>query len=1093
MLVLILALAPRLAFGAERATVRAESRKGFARLVIDFPDRLDLPAYKVSSDNGVLVVTFDRAVHFTLPDIAGNLPSYVAAARVDPDGKGIRFGLKTDLSVHKMEAGEQLYVDLLPPDWKGLPPALPPGVVKALAKRAQSAAVEAERRRKAERVRTDPPKVEVRVGRHPTFFRVRFDWNAETQAKFAQDGTTARIVFSWPMTIDLFAVKSQLPPQILSAEDKVTPDGSVVSFKLKDGMKPRFYRDSANSFTLDFDLPEKDPGTVDLASLVKTVSVDNAGAASGSTAGDGSLAGGATSGADQVAITPKISEVGKTMRIAFPFDKDTPAAVFRRGEMVWLVFDTPVKINKPDLGGGFGDIAKDFEIHGSGETQIVRIPLSVDRLATLGSQGRSWVLSLGDVLLAPTEPIALTPRRDVHGLYEVTANLERPYKVHQIHDPEVGDVLDVVTAFPPARGAVRRFDYVDFSALPSVQGLVVAPSHADVEVGIDKAVAVIRSASGLHISPPDQARATDTREQAARRVGFIDLSKFVELRPDHLRKRIEAGIQTAASAQGDARRAARFDLVDLYLANRLPQEALGVIDVMKAAATGKQKPDGKLAVAEAAADVLAHRPADALRILNSKVLSAQGDALMWRTIAKAEAGDYAGARSDALSSEPVYSGYPAFIQTRYLLSAVRAAVETGDPALAERYLAKVDFGGLSRDDASRDVLLQARADETAGRYANALDTYGQVIGMDVRPTTAEAVYRTLKILDRLGKLDVEKGANTLAGQEMIWRGGPLEAKMQKFLAELYIRQHKYRLAFETARQAGKAHGDDPAVVALMQEVHATFAQLFLDGGADRMDPVAALSLYYDFRELTPPGARGDDMVRKLAQRLVKVDLLDQAAELLNYQVANRLKGAARAQVAADLAAIEIANRAPEKALRVLGQTRLSDLPPGLERQRRILEARALIDAGRYDLALDLITAMKGRDVDLLRIDANWKAKRYDKAGEILESVYSGDQPPKELPQAARMNIVKAAVAYVLAGDTLGVSRVRDTFSAMMSKTPEWPMFDFVTGRISVTSTKFKEIAAQVAGMDSLDAFLTAYRDTYKGQGAIAPSAKAKSG
>ena len=64
-----------------------------------------------------------------------------------------------------------------------------------------------------------------------------------------------------------------------------------------------------------------------------------------------------------------------------------------------------------------------------------------------------------------------------------------------------------------------------------------------------------------------------------------------------------------------------------------------------------------------------------------------------------------------------------------------------------------------------------------------------------------------------------------------------------------------------------------------------------------MPPIDALSLFYDFRDLTPVGRRGDEMIRKLADRLVSVDLLDQAAEVLQHQVDNRLQGAARAQVA----------------------------------------------------------------------------------------------------------------------------------------------------------------------------------------------------
>ena len=84
-----------------------------------------------------------------------------------------------------------------------------------------------------------------------------------------------------------------------------------------------------------------------------------------------------------------------------------------------------------------------------------------------------------------------------------------------------------------------------------------------------------------------------------------------------------------------------------------------------------------------------------------------------------------------------------------------------------------------------------------------------------------------------------------------------------------------------------------------------------------MPPIEALGLFYDFRELTPIGRRGDEMIRRLADRLVSVDLLDQAAELLQHQVDHRLQGGARAQVATRLAVVYLMNRKPDRALATL--------------------------------------------------------------------------------------------------------------------------------------------------------------------------------
>src|SRR6185295_262500 len=105
---------------------------------------------------------------------------------------------------------------------------------------------------------------------------------------------------------------------------------------------------------------------------------------------------------------------------------------------------------------------------------------------------------------------------------------------------------------------------------------------------------------------------------------------------------------------------------------------------------------------------------------------------------------------------------------------------------------------------------------------------------------------------------------------------------------------------------------------------------------------------YEFKDLTPVGASGDRMIRMLSARLVSVDLLDKAAELLQYQVDNRLDGVGQAQVAADLASIYLADRQPEKAMMAIEATRQPGIPTSVAGERRIVEAKALLDLNQFD-------------------------------------------------------------------------------------------------------------------------------------------------
>ena len=1083
---LVCVMASLAARGNERAQLFVTNEQGFVRLVLSFPDRLDLPSYRIKMENSVLVVSFDAPIDLPIPDVAATVPDYVGIARVDPDGRGLRFGLRTTLSFNRMEAGEKLFIDLMPPSWQGLPPALPSEVVAELTRRALDATVLAEQKRRAEEARLLNPTAQVRVGRNPTFVRVQFNWNVDAEATFAIEGETGNLDFSWPVPIDVYAIKADLPAELLDVENIVTADGSRVAFHFAPGVVPRYYQTTGREFVVDIDLVAA--GNVTAEALVAAEEAPHAAAADTPHAAaddhDQPEVGALTAEAHAATATPYVTAVGSTLRIVFPFEEDTAAAVYRRGDTIWMLFDTLTGITQPDDAEALAPVAREFVVTPAGDTQVVRMELSTDRLATLGSEGRAWVLSLGDMLLVPTEPVTLSRRRDMAGLFQVIADLQRPSRVHEFRDPVVGDLLHIVTAYPPARGVVRTLEFVDFSALPSVHGLVVKPAHDNVEVAIDATSAVISAPEGLTVSALDQPRGFDGGDAVPERDGFVELRQLVQDDPMALAETREALVARAARGEGEERDRARLDLAKLYLANQYGYESIGVLQVLE----GELKSEDltkEIRLISAIAGVVSHRPVDALGILNSPAFIDSVDALMWRAIAKADAYDFEGARADAAAAETVIGGYPAWIRSRFYLAAIRAAIETGDAPLAGRYLKAVEFAKLTMEETNLYLLLSGRVAELDGRRQEALDTYGQVIVADRRPTRAEAVYRTLLLLDESGDIDLAKATGTLAAEALLWRGNPLEADMQKLLAELYFRDEDYRLGFETVRQAAQFYPESASINALVEQAEAVFGNLYLDGEADAMSPVDALSLYYDFRQLTPPGARGDEMIRNLARRLVKVDLLRQAADLLDYQIENRLEGVAQSQIAADLAIIEIADRRPEAALRVLNRTRAADLSPSLDRQRRILEARALIEAGRIELALDLLQSVEGRDADLLRIDAHWQAKRYVEAAELLEVLYVGDDADV-MSQPARMHIIKAAVGFVLAGDTLGLSRLRSKFGERMAQSAEWPMFEFVTGEITTQSVEFRQVAREVSGLDSLGAFLTAYRELYGGEDSLAP-------
>ena len=186
------------------------------------------------------------------------------------------------------------------------------------------------------------------------------------------------------------------------------------------------------------------------------------------------------------------------------------------------------------------------------------------------------------------------------------------------------------------------------------------------------------------------------------------------------------------------------------------------------------------------------------------------------------------------------------------------------------------------------------------------------------------------------------------------------------------------------------------------------------------------------------------------------------------------------------------NRKPDRALSTLQTTRTADLSNELRDQRLLLEARALSDIGRYDVALELIANISSHEAIRLRSDILWAARRWRAAAEQIEILY-GDRWREFTPlsETERFDILRAAIGYSLGDEPIGLARFRERYAAKMADTPDRRAFDVVSAPVGTASADFQEIAKKIAGVDSLDTFLRDMRTRYPDSAAISPGAADK--
>jgi hypothetical protein len=255
--------------------------------------------------------------------------------------------------------------------------------------------------------------------------------------------------------------------------------------------------------------------------------------------------------------------------------------------------------------------------------------------------------------------------------------------------------------------------------------------------------------------------------------------------------------------------------------------------------------------------------------------------------------------------------------------------------------------------------------------------------------------------------------------------------------------------------------------------------LFLRGGADGLPPIQALGLFLDYEDLTPIGADGDLMVRKLARRLVDVDLLDQAAQLLKYQADNRLDGVARASVDTDLAMIQLMNRQPEAALDAINGSRTTLLPKDMAERRRVLQARALAALGRLDDAVELLDKDNSPDALDARSEIAWRQKDWPKVGALLETRL-GDRWKSTQPLSAEEQalLLRAGIAYSLADDNAALGRLRAHYASLASAAPNPNALKVALAGVATGPYTATDYVRAISDSDTFAGWVTAMKARY---------------
>lgn len=1051
---------------AEPVSVRVREEAGHTRLELTWPETSAGAVRAAASvENNVYVARFDRPAQFD-PATLAEASDRIAIARLDPDQRTLRLALRRPVRATVSTSYNVVGLDLVDPDAPDPPPVVSArerAERQAAARRAQELR-RAQAESEAAAAPAPPLPLKVRAVEAAEYTRIVFDWTRPVDFALETEPERAVVRFAADAAPDLTAL-SVIPPRGVRAASATRDGGRLaVTLDIAPEYAVRAWRDDARVVVDVYPSAPAAPAVSDAEAVAARAQAPAA-------APEPAAAPVVASAPLQGPVRAEVTRLVNGVSAAFAWPAPVGAAAFRRGDSVWIVFDAPAELDVRGFQVADARLIQGGETVRGPDHAAVRLDVSPGVQIAADQGGARWVFTIAEARSVAPAPAAVQRLSRAGEPGRVRVGLAGARRALGLVDPVLNDRLLIVTADAPARGVFTERRYLEMTVLASAHGIVVEPRADDLTATVEAQAVILSRPGGLTLSP-NRPIGSGEEVLATASPGFVDFAGLAAP-PGGFADAYAARIEAAALA--DAPAEPLLEAAHFLLAHDLAAEALGAI-----AEALRTDPsyinDPRLRALRGVAHVMLDRRADAARDFAIPALASDPATALWRSRLAVTEHDWRTARRAYLAGEEALYLYPPERAARFMTDGARAALELGDApaalALAEEVL---------RNEVSEPVRLRARrvvADyhERLGDLETALAVNRELAAAAYPPLEAAALFNIVRLERALGDVTPEEAIERLEQLRLRWRGDDVELAVAHELARTYREAGDTRAGLMLMRTIVKRFPEHPLTRAIAIDMADTFRAMFLDDAGDATDPIEALALWYEFRDLTPVGADGDRLIRRLADRLVDFDLLPQAAELLQHQVDNRLRGASRALIGTDLAALYLMDRNPEAALRVIADTRIARLPEAVNRERRLVQARALAELGRYDHAFELLSIDRSTPAARLRADIAWRAQDWPKAGRLLaDSLGDAWRTPAPLTADETSRVLRAAVALTLAGDEAALEALEGRYGVKMARSGQAAAWSLVTAETRPEGVRLEDLAREIAAEDTVQAFVREFR------------------
>jgi hypothetical protein len=770
-------------------------------------------------------------------------------------------------------------------------------------------------------------------------------------------------------------------------------------------------------------------------------------------------------------------------------------AVFQRYNRLFLVTDSETMGLPPQITGAGKDLdweITDIDMRG-GNAWMLPLP---DGAHVRPEGGRLiWRIVISDQ--NPDLKSASLERVNEEGQNpEVRISIADASEILRFQDPDYKDYLAVYTVKRANQRMLESHDYVDFDVLPAVVGAVIKPQSDGVRVSKEDDYIVIEKRGGLLLADVPQDKvveaflnpATDGDENRVKplsnnRVFFFDdwSAGVTEADFNNHRQALELSL---VRADDDAKTDGAFELAKFYLSKAMGQEALGYLEVAADQNAEILKMPEYNAM-KGAAHFFARQYDLASESFSPESLMNNTEILLWHSASLGARENYNEAAGIYPGNAAITATYPFPIRMQVLTPIAQSMIETNQAAKALELVEILETdqpANIPLEDFATIAYLKGYAEKNAGYPEKAVENLTKASLTDkLGPYGIRSEMMVVEDALRRETIEPDDAIKRMERLRFAWRGDALENEIYKTLGQIYMNNNQPRQGLNILKRSAETAPTMKQRREIVRTMAQAYKDLFMGEDFEALDPVEAISVYDEFKELTPVGEEGNLIIDRLADKLMDIGLMSRAVSVLQDKM-ERLEGGRHAiKTGLRIAAIQLLDRQPQATMETL--SRVDDMMMDYDGEEKddlhekivMLKARTFSDLGETENALFIMEGLPDTDDVLrLRVDTAWRSGNWVAVSDSLDKLIlrenlSTTTPPTQ--QQAQI-ILNQAIALNLSEQYDALQRFANRYDVIMQQSPAYKTFQLVTRPSQIATLADREtLLGLTSEVDLFNAFL----------------------